>query len=222
MEYFVGNEKLMRELGVDFKETKSIGTAIYCATKDKFIGNIVFADIIKEDSKDAIKELKKLGVKKTYMLTGDKKDIAQDIAKKAGITNFFSKLLPQDKVKKMEEIKKEGKVFYTGDGINDAPVLASADIGIAMGGVGSDIAIEASDIVIMGDSLSKIPKAIRIARQTMAINKENIIFAILVKAVIIGLAAFGISEMWLAVFGDVGVCLIAVANSLRTIITHRK
>ena len=156
------------------------------------------------------------------MLTGDKKDIAQDIAKKAGITNFFSKLLPQDKVKKMEEIKKEGKVFYTGDGINDAPVLASADIGIAMGGVGSDIAIEASDIVIMGDSLSKIPKAIRIARQTMAINKENIIFAILVKAVIIGLAAFGISEMWLAVFGDVGVCLIAVANSLRTMITHRK
>lgn len=222
VEYFVGNEKLMRELGVDFKETKSIGTAIYCATKDKFIGNIVFADIIKEDSKDAIKELKKLGVKKTYMLTGDKKDIAQDIAKKAGITNFFSKLLPQDKVKKMEEIKKEGKVFYTGDGINDAPVLASADIGIAMGGVGSDIAIEASDIVIMGDSLSKIPKAIRIARQTMAINKENIIFAILVKAVIIGLAAFGISEMWLAVFGDVGVCLIAVANSLRTMITHRK
>lgn len=222
VEYFVGNEKLMRELGIDFKETKSIGTAIYCATKDKFIGNIVFADIIKEDSKDAIKELKKLGVKKTYMLTGDKKDIAQDIAKKAGITNFFSKLLPQDKVKRMEEIKKEGKVFYTGDGINDAPVLASADIGIAMGGVGSDIAIEASDIVIMGDSLSKIPKAIRIARQTMAINKENIIFAILVKAVIIGLAAFGISEMWLAVFGDVGVCLIAVANSLRTMITHRK
>lgn len=122
----------------------------------------------------------------------------------------------------MEEIKKEGKVFYTGDGINDAPVLASADIGIAMGGVGSDIAIEASDIVIMGDSLSKIPKAIKIARQTMAINKENIIFALLVKAVIIALAAFGISEMWLAVFGDVGVCLIAVANSLRTMITHRK
>lgn len=222
VEYFVGNEKLMRSLNIDFKETQSIGTAVYCATKDKFVGNIVFADIIKEDSKDAVRELKKLGVKKTYMLTGDKKDIAQDIAKKAGITNFFSKLLPQDKVKKMEEIKKEGKVFYTGDGINDAPVLASADIGIAMGGVGSDIAIEASDIVIMGDSLSKIPKAIKIARQTMAINKENIIFALLVKAVIIALAAFGISEMWLAVFGDVGVCLIAVANSLRTMITHRK
>lgn len=222
VEYFVGNEKLIRSLNIDFKETQSIGTAVYCATKDKFVGNIVFADIIKEDSKDAVRELKKLGVKKTYILTGDKKDIAQDIAKKAGITNFFSKLLPQDKVKKMEEIKKEGKVFYTGDGINDAPVLASADIGIAMGGVGSDIAIEASDIVIMGDSLSKIPKAIKIARQTMAINKENIIFALLVKAVIIALAAFGISEMWLAVFGDVGVCLIAVANSLRTMITHRK
>lgn len=219
--YYAGNEKLMRELGVAFEETKLIGTAVYCATDNKFIGDIVFADIIKEDSKDAIRALKKMGIEKTYMLTGDKAPIAQDIAQKAGIDAYYAKLLPGDKVGKVEEIQKEGKVFYTGDGINDAPVLASADVGIAMGGVGSDIAIEASDIVIMGDSLSKISQAIKIAKRTMLINKENIIFAIAVKAIIIILAAFGISEMWVAVFGDVGVCLLAVANALRTMIQRK-
>lgn len=218
VQYYAGNEKLMRELGIDFEETKLIGTAVYCATEEKFVGDIVFADIIKEDSKDAIRALKKLGIEKTYMLTGDKAPIAKDIAEKAGIDEYCAKLLPGDKVGKVEEIQKSGKVFYTGDGINDAPVLATADVGIAMGGAGSDIAIEASDIVIMSDSLTKIAQAIKIAKRTMAINKENIIFAIAIKAAIIILAAFGISEMWVAVFGDVGVCLLAVANALRTMI----
>lgn len=221
VKYYAGNEKLMRELGVEFEETKLIGTAVYCATEDGFVGDIVFADIIKEDSKDAIRQLKKLGVEKTYMLTGDKAPIAADIAAKAGIDEYCAKLLPGDKVGKVKEIQKTGKVFYTGDGINDAPVLASADVGIAMGAAGSDIAIEASDIVIMGDSLTKIAQAIKIAKKTMVINKENIIFAIAIKAAIIILAAFGISEMWVAVFGDVGVCLLAVANALRTMIQRK-
>ena len=155
------------------------------------------------------------------MLTGDKAPIAADIAAKAGIDEYCAKLLPGDKVGKVKEIQKTGKVFYTGDGINDAPVLATADVGIAMGAAGSDIAIEASDIVIMGDSLTKIAQAIKIAKKTMVINKENIIFAIAIKAAIIILAAFGISEMWVAVFGDVGVCLLAVANALRTMIQRK-
>lgn len=220
--YYAGNEKLMKKVGVSFKETKLVGTAIYLCSDDEFLGDIVFADVIKTDSKEAVSELYALGVKKTVMLTGDKPDIAADIANKAGINEYYSKLLPNEKVDKVREIKEKGAetVLYTGDGINDAPVLAQADIGVAMGGIGSDVAIEAADVVIMGDSLSKIPVARKIAKKTMTIVHENIIFSIAVKVLIIigsALGIFGESAMWLAVFGDVGVCLIAVANALRAL-----
>lgn len=220
--YYAGNEKLMAEIGVDFEETSLIGTAIYLCSDEEFLGNIVFADIIKEDSKQAIADMKRLGITNTVMLTGDKENIAKDIAAKAGIDRYFSKLLPDEKVSKVLELKKQGKtVLYVGDGINDAPVLSTADLGVAMGAIGSDIAIEASDIVIMGDSLSKIPKGIKTARRTMRLAKENIIFSIAVKTIILVLVVFLARElpMWLAVFGDVGVCLIAVINSLRTLIS---
>ncbi|MCC8073798.1 MAG: cadmium-translocating P-type ATPase [Clostridiales bacterium] len=219
--YYVGNEKLMRNTGVDFVETKQIGTAVYCCNETEFKGDIVFADVIKQDSKNAIAQLHKIGITKTVMLTGDKQPIADDIAKKAGIDVVYSKLLPDEKVAKVKELQNDGRtVIYTGDGINDAPVLAQADLGIAMGGVGSDIAIEASDMVIMSDSLSKIPTGRRIAKKTLRIVKENITFSLVVKILIIIGCAVGIFDenaMWLAVFGDVGVCLIAIANSLRTL-----
>lgn len=221
VKYYVGNEKLMKQVGVDFEETSLIGTAIYCCTDEEFLGDIVFADIIKEDSKEALAEMTELGVKRKVMLTGDREEIAKDVSEKAGIDLYYSKLLPDEKVTKMNELKKDGGlVFYTGDGINDAPVLAAADLGIAMGGVGSDVAIEAADMVIMGDSLSKIPKGIRIARKTLRLAKANIIFSLLVKAVILILVVFLNREvpMWLAVFGDVGVALIAILNSLRALI----
>lgn len=221
-QYYAGNEKMMKKAGVDFKETKLVGTAIYLCSEEEFLGDIVFADVIKSDSKEAISDLYDLGVKKTVMLTGDKAEIAADIAKKAGINEYYSKLLPDEKVDKIRKIKagSEDIVLYTGDGINDAPVLAQADIGVAMGGIGSDVAIEAADVVIMGDSLSKIPVARRIAKKTMNIVHENIIFSIGIKVLIIIGCAIGIFDenaMWLAVFGDVGVCLIAVANSLRAL-----
>ena len=221
-QYYAGNEKMMKKAGVDFKETKLVGTAIYLCSEEEFLGDIVFADMIKSDSKEAISDLYDLGVKKTVMLTGDKAEIAADIAKKAGINEYYSKLLPDEKVDKVRKIKagSEDIVLYTGDGINDAPVLAQADIGVAMGGIGSDVAIEAADVVIMGDSLSKIPVARRIAKKTMNIVHENIIFSIGIKVLIIIGCAIGIFDenaMWLAVFGDVGVCLIAVANSLRAL-----
>lgn len=224
--YYVGNDKLMEEIGIEFEETKCIGTAVYCASETEFKGDIVFADIIKQDSKEAIADLHKMGITHTVMLTGDKEPIAKDIAKKAGIDTVYAKLLPDEKVEKVKELQESGKtVFYTGDGINDAPVLAQADLGIAMGGIGSDVAIEASDMVIMGDSLSKIPKGRKIAKKAMTIVRENIIFSLVVKLIIIIGSTLGIFEenaMWLAVFGDVGVCLIAVANSMRTMIPHKK
>lgn len=219
--YYAGNEKLMQKVGVDFKETNIIGTAIYLCNEEEFLGDIVFADVIKEDSKDAIAEMKQNGIKKTAMLTGDKEAIAKDMAERSGIDEYYSKLLPNEKVEKIKEFKKDGSiVLYTGDGINDAPVLAEADVGIAMGGVGSDVAIEASDVVVMSDSLSKIPVGRKIAKKTMKIVNENIIFSIGVKVLIIVGCAVGIFDenaMWLAVFGDVGVCLIAIANSLRAL-----
>ncbi len=225
VKYYVGNEKLMQEIGVAFNETKSIGTAVYCATENEFKGNIVFADIIKQDSKDAIARLKSQGINNTVMLTGDKEHIANDIAAKAGIDTVYAKLLPADKVEKVVELQKNGaKVLYTGDGINDAPVLAQADLGVAMGAVGSDIAIEAADMVIMSDSLSKIPVGRRIAKKAIRIVKENIVFSLAVKILIIVGCTIGIFDenaMWLAVFGDVGVCLIAIANAMRTLIVKK-
>ncbi len=226
VKYYVGNEKLMQEIGVDFKETKSIGTAVYCASNNEFKGNIVFADIIKQDSKNAIARLKSMGISNTVMLTGDKEPIARDVAAKAGIDTVYAKLMPADKVERVIELQQQGaNVLYTGDGINDAPVLAQADLGVAMGGVGSDVAIEAADMVIMGDSLSKIPVGRRIAKKALRIVKENIIFSLGVKILIIIGCTVGIFDenaMWLAVFGDVGVCLIAIANSMRTMLVKKE
>lgn len=221
VKYYVGNEKLMKEHCNDFKETNVIGTAIYCCSEIEFMGDIVFADIIKQDSKDALKALKKLGIAKTVMMTGDKEEIAKDIASKAGIDTVYSRLMPDEKANIVSELQKSGNtVVYTGDGINDAPVLSQADVGVAMGGAGSDIAVEASDMVIMGDSLSKLATGKKVAKKTIRIVHENIIFAIAVKLLIIIGCAIGIFDenaMWLAVFGDVGVCLIAIANSLRAL-----
>ena len=221
VKYYVGNEKLMKEHCNDFKETNVIGTAIYCCSESEFMGDIVFADIIKQDSKDALKALKKLGIAKTVMMTGDKEEIAKDIASKAGIDTVYSRLMPDEKANIVSELQKNGStVVYTGDGINDAPVLSQADVGVAMGGAGSDIAVEASDMVIMGDSLSKLAIGKKVAKKTIHIVHENIIFAIAVKLLIIIGCAIGIFDenaMWLAVFGDVGVCLIAIANSLRAL-----
>lgn len=221
VKYYVGNEKLMKEYCNDFKETNVIGTAIYCCSESEFMGDIVFADIIKQDSKDALKALKKLGIAKTVMMTGDKEEIAKDIASKAGIDTVYSRLMPDEKANIVSELQKSGNtVVYTGDGINDAPVLSQADVGVAMGGAGSDIAVEASDMVIMGDSLSKLAIGKKVAKKTIRIVHENIIFAIAVKLLIIIGCAIGIFDenaMWLAVFGDVGVCLIAIANSLRAL-----
>lgn len=227
VKYYAGNEKLMKQVGVDFKETNLIGTAIYLCSEKEFLGNIVFADVIKTDSKEAIARLGKMGVKKTVMLTGDKEPIAADMAKKAGIDEYYAKLLPQEKVEKVKALQNSGNdiVLYTGDGINDAPVLAQSDVGVAMGGIGSDVAIEAADVVIMSDSLSKLPVGRKIAKKTMNIVHENIIFSIAVKVLIIIGCAIGIFDenaMWLAVFGDVGVCLIAVANSLRAMYVSKK
>lgn len=226
IKYYVGNEKLMAKAGADYKETKLVGTSIYCCSETEFLGNIVFADIIKEDSKDALAEMRAMGLKKTVMLTGDRDEIAKDVANKAGIDDYYAKLLPQDKTEKLQIIMDDGKkVFYVGDGINDAPVLAQADVGIAMGGVGSDVAIEASDMVIMGDSLSKIPVAKKIAKKTVRIVHQNIAMSLGIKILIIIISAagvFGENAMWLAVFGDVGVCLLAVANSLRTLKVPKK
>ena len=215
----VGNSKLMDSEKISYSKAENVGSIIYVAIENKYAGSIIISDEIKEDSIKAISKLKAMGVKKIVMLTGDNKDIASNIGKILGVDEVYSELLPHEKVEKLEMLQKEkspkGKIVFVGDGINDAPVLARADIGIAMGGVGSDAAIEAADIVIMTDEPSKIAKAIRIAKRTKTIVMQNIVFALSVKIVILILAVFGISTMWEAVFGDVGVALIAVLNSMR-------
>ena len=215
-----GNTKLMEKYNINFKQSNESGTIIYTAKNNEFIGYIVISDEIKPDSTDAVKELKKL-VNNIVMLTGDSENTARHIAAKLGIEKYYSELLPADKVAKIEEIiqnkAKNKSVIFTGDGINDAPVLARADIGIAMGGLGSDAAIEASDVVIMDDKPSKIPAAVKIAQKTMLIVRQNIIFAIGVKVLFLMLGAFGHMTMWGAVFADVGVTLLAVLNSLRAL-----
>ena len=215
-----GNAKLMEKYNINFKQSNESGTIIYTAKNNEFIGYIVISDEIKPDSTDAVKELKKL-VNNIVMLTGDSENTARHIAAKLGIEKYYSELLPADKVAKIEEIiqnkTKNKSVIFTGDGINDAPVLARADIGIAMGGLGSDAAIEASDVVIMDDKPSKIPAAVKIAQKTMLIVRQNIIFAIGVKVLFLMLGAFGYMTMWGAIFADVGVTLLAVLNSLRAL-----
>ena len=215
----VGNEKLMEEYNISFEKSKEIGTILYIAIDGVFSGTILISDKIKEDSVKAIYLIKKNGVKQTIMLTGDKKEIAEHISKEIGIDKVHSELLPDGKTKKMEQLLNEKtqnkKIAYVGDGINDAPVLALADIGIAMGALGSDSAIEAADVVIMTDEPSKINTAIKIAKKTMKIVRENIVFAIFVKILVLALSALGIATMWAAVFADVGVTIIATLNALR-------
>ena len=218
-EVLVGNDKLMKQKNINYEECQEIGTTLYIAINNVFAGYIVISDKIKEDSKLAIEEIKKLNIKNTVMLTGDRKEVGEAVAKKLNLDEVYTELLPDGKVKKVEELLKlkseKGKIAFVGDGINDAPVLALSDIGIAMGGLGSDAAIEAADIVIMTDEISKISKAIKISRKTMKIVKENIIFAIAVKVIVLILSAVGIATMWEAVFADVGVSILAIINSLR-------
>ena len=217
----IGNHKIMQEKGIEYKECNDIGTILYVAINNKFAGSIVIADKIKEDAKQTIQGLKQNNASKTVMLTGDKKEIAEKVAKQIGIDEVYTDLLPDQKVEKVEELMKQktekGKLAFVGDGINDAPVLAISDIGIAMGGLGSDAAIEAADIVIMNDKPSKILEAIKISNKTMRIVKQNIIFAISVKILVLILGACGIATMWEAVFADVGVSFIAILNSLRAL-----
>ena len=216
-EVLVGNEKLMKEENIDFKKCKEIGTILYVAINKKYAGYIAISDTIKEDAINTIKELKRGLVKETIMLTGDKKEVGESVAKNLKIDKVYTELLPDGKVKKLEELlrNKTGKVSFVGDGINDAPVLALSDIGIAMGELGSDAAIEAADVVLMTDEPSKIVKAIQISKKTMKIVKQNIIFAISIKILVLVLSAMGISTMWEAVFADVGVSVLAVLNALR-------
>ena len=217
----VGNEKLLNENNIEFEKNNDIGTILYVAIDKKYVGNIVIADKIKEDAKDSIMSLKKSNIKQAVMLTGDRKAVGENVAGILGIDKVYTELLPDGKVEKVEELLKKksekGKLAFVGDGINDAPVLALADIGIAMGGLGADSAIEAADIVLMTDEPSKIVDTIKLSKKTMKIVKENIIFAISIKVLVLILSAIGISTMWEAVFADVGVSIIAILNALRVL-----
>ena len=220
-----GNEKLMRDKGIDFKEHPGVGTVVYVARNGKFVGSLLIADQIKEEAAPMVRELTGMGCE-TVMLTGDNDAIASRVAAQIGVTSYKASLLPQDKVTEVEKMlaaKKEGDVLcFVGDGINDAPVLMRSDIGIAMGGVGSDAAIEAADIVLMHDQLKGISLAKRIARKTMAIVKENIVFSLVIKIAILALSALGITNMWFAVFGDVGVAVLAILNAMRVNSNYHK
>ncbi|MBF0929467.1 MAG: cadmium-translocating P-type ATPase [Atopobium sp.] len=217
----VGNSALMESVGASWKACENHGTIIHVAVDGTYMGHIVISDRERADAPAAIASLKDVGVSKVVMLTGDKRDVAEEIAAKMGITEVRSELLPQDKVAAVEGLlaqKTAGKSFaFVGDGINDAPVLARADVGVAMGGLGSDAAIEAADVVLMDDKLSKLSKAVKIARHTLGIAKQNIVFAIGVKVAVLILAVFGLAPMWLAVFGDIGVMVLAVLNSTRAL-----
>jgi Cd2+/Zn2+-exporting ATPase len=218
-EILAGNHKLMAKENIDFEDVDEVGTIVHIAIDKEYAGYIVIADEIKKDSEKAIKDLKAVGVKKTVMLTGDNKNVAHKVARQLGLDKVYAELLPQHKVEKVEMLEKEknpkGKLIFVGDGINDAPVLARSDIGVAMGGLGSDAAIEAADVVIMTDEPSKIATAIRIANRTKKIVWQNIIFSLGIKAVVMILGAVGMATMWAAVFADVGVALIAVLNAMR-------
>ena len=217
----VGNIKLMKMMDIPYFKGELIGTIVHVAVNNKYIGYIVIADEVKEDSAQAIKELKEANIKQTVMLTGDNKSIGSKVAKELGLDKVYAELLPADKVEKLEELfsqkSKKGKLAFVGDGINDAPVLARADIGIAMGGLGSDAAIEAADVVIMTDEPSKIATTMKISKKTLKIAHQNIVFAIGIKIIVLILSAFGITTMWAAIFADVGVTIIAVLNAFRAL-----
>ena len=216
-----GNIKLMKMMDIPYFKGELIGTIVHVAVNNKYIGYIVIADEVKEDSAQAIKELKVANIKQTVMLTGDNKSIGSKVAKELGLDKVYAELLPADKVEKLEELfsqkSKKGKLAFVGDGINDAPVLARADIGIAMGGLGSDAAIEAADVVIMTDEPSKIATTMKISKKTLKIAHQNIVFAIGIKIIVLILSAFGITTMWAAIFADVGVTIIAVLNAFRAL-----
>ena len=217
----VGNIKLMKMMDIPYFKGEPIGTIVHVAVNNKYIGYIVISDEVKEDSAQAIKELKAANIKQTVMLTGDNKSIGSKVAKELGLDKVYAELLPADKVEKLEELfsqkSKKGKLAFVGDGINDAPVLARADIGIAMGGLGSDAAIEAADVVIMTDEPSKIATTMKISKKTLKIAHQNIVFAIGIKIIVLILSAFGITTMWAAIFADVGVTIIAVLNAFRAL-----
>ena len=216
-----GNTKLMNRLGIAYQDCHHVGTVVHMAIDGKYAGHILISDIIKPHAKEAIAELKKAGISKTVMLTGDSKRVADQVAEELGIQEVYSELLPADKVSRVEELlnqkSEKDKLAFVGDGINDAPVLSRADIGIAMGALGSDAAIEAADIVLMDDDPLKISKAIKIARKCIRIVYENIYFAIGIKVLCLILGALGIANMWMAIFADVGVMIIAVLNAIRTL-----
>ena len=215
----IGNEKLMKENNIEYTKCKYIGTILYVAINKQYAGYILISDRIKEDSKKAVEELRLNNIKKIVMLSGDRKNVGENVANILGIDEVHTELLPDEKVSMVEELMKQktskGKLAFVGDGINDTPVLALSDIGIAMGGLGADSAIEAADIVIMTDEPSKISKALKISKKTMKIVKQNIVFAISVKIAVLILSALGVSTMWWAVFADVGVSVIAILNALR-------
>ncbi len=218
----IGNLSLMTSNHIDAKPAEEPGTIIYTALDGHYLGYIVISDTVKEGAKEAIREIKEAGVSKTVMLTGDRKGAAVQVAETLGIDEVHSDLLPADKVSEVEKLiaeaeKNGGKLGFVGDGINDAPVLMRADVGFAMGALGSDAAIEAADIVLMDDDIRKIPKVIRIARKTMRIVRSNVVFAIAVKLLILALSVFGLASMWAAVFGDVGVAILCILNSMRTL-----
>ena len=219
----VGNTKMMDAIGAKWHDCHHVGTIIHVAIDGEYAGHIVINDKVKDDSAEAIAELKSLGVTRTVMLTGDRKEVGEDVAKKLGLSEYHAELLPADKVSYIDELLNSqpstlnSQLAFVGDGINDAPVLARADVGIAMGGLGSDAAIEAADVVLMDDKPSKVALAIKIARRTLRIAKQNVWFAIGVKVVVLVLATFGIATMWMAVFADVGVTVLAVLNAMRAL-----
>ena len=219
-EVLVGNDKLMSSNSIDFEKSEEFGSVVYVAEEGKFLGSIVINDRIKEDAGESLIALKSVGVEKSVMLTGDIKEVADVVANELGIDYAYSELLPQDKVEKVEEELDDNKILaFVGDGLNDAPVLARADIGIAMGGIGSDAAIEAADVVIMDDKLYNIVRGIKLAKRTMSIAKQNIIFALGVKLIFLLLAVIGFGTMWEAVFADVGVTVLCVINAMRNLQT---
>ena len=220
----VGNTKLMEAVGAEWRDCHHSGTIIHVAIEGTYAGHIVINDRIKDDSALAIDALRQAGVARTIMLTGDRDEVGAHVASELGVDEYHAELLPADKVQRVEQLlaqRERGKwLAFVGDGINDAPVLARADVGIAMGGLGSDAAIEAADVVLMDDNPSKVALAIRLARRTLAIARANVIFAIAVKLAVLLLAAFGLATLWLAVFADVGVTVLAVLNAMRALKSH--
>ena len=217
--YFVGNGRLMDSVGAAWHECRLTGTVIHIAREDCYLGHIVINDVVKPEAAMALAALKKLGVRRTVMLTGDRRQAAEAVAAKVGIDEVRAELLPQDKTAAVEELLQKGaKTAFVGDGLNDAPVLMRSDLGIAMGALGSDAAIESADVVLMDDNLMRLPLAVRIARKTMRIVRENIWLALIVKAAILVLGALGYANLWLAVFGDVGVLILAVLNAMRAML----